>query len=38
VFQDDMVTNVVLIQHYDRIGDVPSEYRSPSPFFVFTDG
>lgn len=37
VFVDDQATNVVLVQHYDRIEDVPVEYRPPSPFYLFTD-
>jgi len=37
VFVDDRASNVVVIQHYDRIEDVPSEYRPPSPFLLFTD-
>ncbi len=37
VFVDDRAPNVVMIQHYDRIEDVPSEYRPPSPFLLFTD-
>lgn len=37
VFQDDQVKNVVLIQHYNRVDDVPIEYRPPSPFLMFTD-
>jgi hypothetical protein len=37
VFMDDEVSNVVLIRHYKRIEDVPSEYRPPSPFLRFTD-
>jgi len=37
VFQGEQVTNVVLIDHYDRIDEVPSGYRPPSPFLSFSD-
>jgi hypothetical protein len=37
VFQADDVSNVVLVQRFKRIGDVPGEYRPPSPFLRFTD-
>ena len=37
VFHDDKVTNVVLVERYKRIEEVPSEYRPPSPFLRFTD-
>ena len=32
------VSNVVLVQHYKRIQDVPVEYRPGEPFLQFTDG
>jgi hypothetical protein len=38
VFEADDVSNVVLVQRYKRIEDVPSEYRPPSPFLRFGDG
>jgi hypothetical protein len=31
------VSNVVLVQHYQRIQDVPIEYRPGQPFLLFTD-
>jgi hypothetical protein len=31
------VSNVVLVQHYKRIQDVPVEYRPGQPFLQFTD-
>lgn len=31
------VSNVVLLQHYKRIDDVPVEYRPGQPFLQFTD-
>jgi len=37
VFEADQVDNVVLVQHYDGIEDVPGEYRPGRPFLRFTD-
>lgn len=31
------VSNVVLVQHYKKIQDVPVEYRPGQPFLLFTD-
>jgi hypothetical protein len=30
-------SNVLLVQHYRRVRDVPAEYLPPSPFIEFTD-
>jgi hypothetical protein len=37
VYDDDEVSNVVLVQEYDRVEEVPAEYRPASPFLTFTD-
>jgi hypothetical protein len=37
VFEADEVDNVVLVQHYEGIEDVPDEYRPGRPFLQFTD-
>jgi hypothetical protein len=38
VFGDEQaVSNVLLVEHYTRPGDVPDEYLPPSPFVEFTD-
>jgi hypothetical protein len=37
VFEADQVDNVVLVQHYEGIEDVPGEYRPGRPFLRFTD-
>ena len=37
VYQDGQVDNVVMVQHYRVIQDVPVEYRPGQPFLQFTD-
>jgi hypothetical protein len=38
VFDDEQAaSNVLLVQHYRRVRDVPAEYLPPSPFIEFTD-
>jgi len=38
VFEDEQsVSNVFLVRHYKRPGDVPDEYLPPSSFLEFTD-
>ena len=36
VFESPDVSNVVLVEHYPRVRDVPPEYLPPSPFIPFT--
>ena len=37
VYEDDEASNVVVVQDYDRVEQVPAEYRPASPFLTFTD-
>jgi hypothetical protein len=37
VFEEEQAANVILVQHYRRPDDVPSDYLPPSPFLEFTD-
>jgi len=37
VYQDDQVHNVVLVQHYKALEDVPAQYRPAQPFLQFTE-
>jgi hypothetical protein len=38
VFADEHgASNIVPIQHYKKVGDIPVEYLPPSPFLDFTD-
>jgi len=36
VYQDDFISNVILVQHYRHSVDIPDEYLPPSPLIEFS--
>ena len=36
VYSADRASNVILVQHYRHLSDVPADYLPPSPFIEFT--
>ena len=37
VFEDELASNVILVEHYKRADSIPDEYLPPAPFLDFSD-
>jgi hypothetical protein len=37
VFEDESASDVIVVQHYRHVADIPDEYLPPAPFIEFSD-